>query len=459
MITATSPIERVVLTHLQIPLKESFRISGGEVAIKDAILVTVETSSGIGHGESSPMAASFGYSSDTPDGCWDDLRNRIAPSLIGRTINSPVEIAALASTWTGSRFAAAGAENALWDLLGQAHHATIAQMLGAIDEQISLGVQSGLAVGLYDSIVELLETIETHLVEGNRRVKIKIKPGSDVELVRAVRQHFGEVPLMVDGNGAYTAADIDVFRELDEFDLLMFEQPMKASDLDGLARLQEAVSTPVCLDETAETLEQTAEAIRRRACRIVNLKIQRVGGLGPARAIHDLCYQHGIACWVGSMPELGLGQAYGIHLATLANCKYPTDIEPAARWFVDDYVVPPLELSAPGLFTVPTRPGLGFQIDAIKVRRYQVRQVDFTRGRPADGDRGNLVMNVSLTTAVSRGHLLRDPRRGNPDGGGRPRLTADHRHARPPLESEPVPASLAGRRIHDNAQRIYRLST
>ena len=216
-------------------------------------------------------------------------------------------------------------------MLGQAHHATIAQMLGAIDEQISLGVQSGLAVGLYDSIVELLMTIETHLAEGYRRVKIKIKPGSDVELVRAVRQHFGEIPLMVDGNGAYTSADIDVFRELDEFDLLMLEQPMKASDLDGLARLQEAVSTPVCLDETAETHELTAEAIRRRACRIVNLKIQRVGGLGPARAIHDLCYQQGIACWVGSMPELGLGQAHGIHLATLANCKYPTDIEPAAR--------------------------------------------------------------------------------------------------------------------------------
>ena len=382
MMTATSPIERVVLTHLQIPLKESFRTSGGEVAIKDAILVTVETSSGIGHGESSPMAASFGYSSDAPDGCWDDLRNTIAPSLIGRTINSTAEIAALASTWTGSRFAAAGAENALWDLLGQAHHATIAQMLGAIDEQISLGVQSGLAVGLYDSIVELLMTIETHLAEGYRRVKIKIKPGSDVELVRAVRQHFGDIPLMVDGNGAYTSADIDVFRELDEFDLLMLEQPMKASDLDGLARLQEAVSTPVCLDETAETHELTAEAIRRRACRIVNLKIQRVGGLGPARAIHDLCYQQGIACWVGSMPELGLGQAHGIHLATLANCKYPTDIEPAARWFVDDYVVPPLELAAPGLFAVPTRPGLGFQIDAAKVRRYQVRQVDFT-ARPA----------------------------------------------------------------------------
>jgi O-succinylbenzoate synthase len=133
----------------------------------------------------------------------------------------------------------------------------------------------------------------------------------------------------------------------------------------------------VCLDETAETLESTGEAIRRGACRIVNLKIQRVGGLGPARAIHDLCHRHGVACWVGSMPELGLGQAFGIHLASLANCKYPTDVEPSTRWFVDDYVAPPLELSAPGLFAVPTRPGLGFQVDPVKVRRYQLRQVEF----------------------------------------------------------------------------------
>jgi O-succinylbenzoate synthase len=378
MMAATSPIDRVVLTHLQIPLKEPFRISGGEVAVKDAILVTVETASAMGHGESSPMAAGFGYSEDTPEGCWDDLRTAIAPSLIGQSIDSPAAIAALASTWSGSRFAAAGAENALWDLLGQAHHATVAGLLGAIDEQISLGVQSGLAVGLCSSIVSLLKTIETHLAEGYRRVKIKIQPGSDVELVRAVRQHFGEIPLMVDANGAYTAADLDVFRALDEFDLLMFEQPMKARDLDGLALLQQTVTTPVCLDESADTHEQTAEAIRRGVCRIVNIKIQRVGGLGPARAIHDLCHRHGIACWVGSMPELGLGQAYGIHLASLANCKYPTDVEPSARWFVDDYVVPPLELAAPGLFTVPSRPGLGFQVDAAKVRRYQVRQEAFT---------------------------------------------------------------------------------
>jgi O-succinylbenzoate synthase len=375
---ATSPIERVVLTHLQIPLKEPFRISGGEVAIKDAILVTLETSSAIAQGESSPMAAGFGYSADTPEGCWDDLERTIAPSLIGKTVDSTAAIAELAASWKGSRFAVAGAETALWDLLGQAHHATIAGLLGADKQQVGLGVQSGLAVGLYPSIVELLKAIETHLDEGYRRVKIKIQPGNDVELVRAVRQHFGEVPLMVDANGAYSAADIDIFRQLDEFDLLMFEQPMAAGDFDGSAMLQKAVTTPVCLDESAETPEQTAEAIRRAACRIVNIKIQRVGGLGPARMIHDLCHQAGIACWVGSMPELGIGQAAGIHLATLANFKYPTDVEPSARWFVDDYVVPPLELATPGLFSVPTRPGLGCQVDAVRLRRYQVRQAEFT---------------------------------------------------------------------------------
>jgi O-succinylbenzoate synthase len=371
-------VERITLTHLQIPLKEPFRISGGEVSIKDAILVTVETSSGIGLGESSPMAVGFGYSSDSPEGCWDDLAERIAPRLLGRSFPTIEAIADLSAGWNGSRFASAGVETALWDLLGQARHATIAELLGASVEQLDRGVESGLAVGLYPTIVELLKTIETHLAEGYRRVKIKIAPGHDVELVRAIRQHFGDIELMVDANGAYTQDDLDVFRALDDEDLLMFEQPMAAGDLGGLAALQAEVATPVCLDESAETLEQTALAIERGACRIVNIKIQRVGGFGPALALHDLCYTHGVACWVGTMPELGVGQAQGLHLAALANCKYPTDIEPSARWFVDDYIVPLIEMSSPGILSVPTRPGLGYQVDPAKVRRYQVQHREFT---------------------------------------------------------------------------------
>jgi O-succinylbenzoate synthase len=371
-------LNRVNLTHLQIPLKEPFRISGGEVGVKDAILVMLETSSAIGIGESSPMALGFGYSNDSPEGCWEDLAEQIVPRVLGRSFNSPEDIAAFSAGLSASRFAIAGVETALWDLLGQARHATIAELMGASIEQLDRGVESGLAVGLYPTIVELLKTIENHLSEGYRRVKIKIAPGRDVELVRAVRQHFGDIELMVDANGAYTIDDIEVFRTLDEDDLLMFEQPLAADDLDGLAALQAAVTTPICLDETAETPEKTAEAIRRGACRIVNIKIQRVGGFGPALALHNLCYEQGVACWVGTMPELGVGQAQGIHLAALANCRYPSDVEPSARWFVDDYVVPLIELSAPGILRVPTRPGLGYHVDPAKVRRYQVKHREFT---------------------------------------------------------------------------------
>lgn len=374
----TDAIQSVRLSHLQIPFKEAFRIAGGSATVKDAILVSLETAGGlVGVGESSPMAAGFGYSADTPEGCWADLVDRIAPSLLGRVFSEVEEIAALASSWTGSRFAVAGAETACWDLLGQARHESLAELLGAGADRVEQGVESGLAVGLYPTIVELLQVIEHHLSEGYRRVKIKIAPGRDIDLVHAVRQHFGDIPLMVDANASYSRADLPVFRQLDAYELLMFEQPLAADDLDGLAALQAAVATPVCLDETATSAEQTAEAIRRGACRIVNIKLQRVGGFGPALALYNLCKEQGVACWVGSMPELGVGQAQGIHLAALANCKYPTDIEPSARWFVDDCVVPLIELSSPGLLRVPTRPGLGYQVDPAKVRRYQVRGREF----------------------------------------------------------------------------------
>ncbi len=374
----TGAIERVSLTHLQIPFKEPFQVGGGEVVVKDAILVTVETTSGLGIGECSPPGAlALPLGSDlSVDACWEQLCGPIAASLLGRTFSKPDDIAALASTWRGCSFAAAGAETACWDLLGRARHATLADLLGASPEQIARGVESGLAVGPYPTIVELLRAIETHLAEGYRRVKITIRPGADIEHVRAVRQHFGEVPLMVAADAAYTAVDIDIFRALDDLDLLMIEQPLASNDLDGLTVLQAAIATPVCLDATAESVGSIHEAIERGGCRIVNLKIQRLGGLGPALAVHDDCLRQGVACWVGTMPELGVGRAQGIHLAALPNCRYPTDIEPSARWFVDDYISPLLELSSPGLLSVPTRPGLGFEIDHPRVRRYQIRQHD-----------------------------------------------------------------------------------
>lgn len=376
--SVTDPIERVVLTHIQVPFKEPYRTSAGEVVIRDAIVVEVSTSSGIGLGESTPMPGELGVEVGGAERCWNELTRVIAPDLLGRTLGDVDDIAATAEGWKARGCSAAGAETALWDLLGQARHAPIAELLGATDLRIDQGVEAGLTLGLPSSIVELIRSIEAHLEAGYRRVNLKIRPGQDVELVRAIRQHCGDVPLVVDADGAYTQRDVDVFRELDGHNLLMIEQPLPANDLDALALLQKCIATPICLDETASDPETVAEAIRRGAGRIVNLKIQRVGGLGPARAIHDLCYPAGVACWVGCTPELGIGQAHAIHLATLPNCKYPSDVVPTSRWFVDDYSSPLIELAGPGIIEVPTRPGLGFLLDAAKVKRYQVRQQEFS---------------------------------------------------------------------------------
>ena len=280
-------IDRVDLIHLRIPLEEPFRISGGQVSEKDAILVQVRADGLVGHGESSPMAAGFGYSADTPESCWDDLVERIAPRVLGKTIDCLRAVTTLVGLIPGSNFAKAGVETALWDLWGKAVGKPLALMLGGVRQR----VESGLAVGLYPSTQELLDRIALHLAGGYRRVKIKIKPGSDVQLVEAVRHRFGDIPLFVDANAAYTLNDIEVFRELDKFRLMMFEQPFAADDWEGLSRLQDAVETTICVDESAKSSEATGELIRRGCCRIVNIKIQRVGGLGPARELHDLCQQ------------------------------------------------------------------------------------------------------------------------------------------------------------------------
>lgn len=375
MFTSTSPIERVVLTRVQIPLKSSWPEATVEAGVKEAVLVTLETAAALAHGESSPAPSQ----SRMVDACWDELTAVVAPKLLGVSVDCTERIGEVAGSWGASPIATAGAETALWDLLGQEHRVTVAQLLGADETQIGLGVESGLALGLYPSVVDLLGAIESHLAEGYRRVKLRIAPGRDLEFVKAARQHFEDVELMVDAGAQYTSADADLFRELDEMDLLMIEQPFAAGDLVAMADLQKALSTPICLDESADTAERTAEAIRLGSCRIVNLKVQRTGGLSPARALHDLCFQHGVACWVGSTAEFGLGQTFNVHLGTLANCKYPTDLQPSARWFVDDFAVPAFEMSSPGVFTVPDRPGVGVQIDPQKVRRYQIDRREFTR--------------------------------------------------------------------------------
>jgi O-succinylbenzoate synthase len=366
-------IRKITLTHVRVPLVEPFRISSGAVAEKDGIVVHVDTGELTGFGESSPMSGSF-YSSDTPESCWRELCESLAPALAGKEFDSPLDAARAAGALPGSNFAKVGLETAFWDLEAKRLGKPLWELLGGSPRP----VESGLAVGLYDDVTCLLRAIERYLRDGYKRVKIKIEPGHDVELLRAVRRSFGEIPLFVDANGAYNLTHLDVFRQMDEFGLMMFEQPFAGGMLAELAELQNKVRTPVCLDESLDSEAQLLEAIRLGSFRIANIKIQRVGGFRNALAIYDICMNSGIPVWVGTMPELGVGQAQGMAFATLSGCAFPTDVEASLRWFRDDIIAPVLEVRN-GCLHPSSGAGLGFDLDQEKLARYSVATAAFGR--------------------------------------------------------------------------------
>ncbi len=364
-------IDGVTLTHVRIPLLEPFRISNGAIDEKDGILVGIRADGLTGYGESSPMSGSF-YSADTPETCWSDLTERIVPALLATPAPTRDHVNRILSTLPVSPFSLAGVDCALWDLEAQLQGVPLYRLLGGTRSS----VEAGLAVGIYPSIPELLHCIERYLIEGYKRVKIKIQPGWDRGPLNAVRKEFGAIPLMVDANCAYTQDDITLLKSLDDFDLVMIEQPLPLSDLEGHARLQAAVKTPVCLDESAEHVTAVRKAITLGACRIVNIKIQRVGGLTAALAIHDLCREAGIPVWAGTMPELGIGSNQTVHLATLPNFLYPTDVQSSARWFVDDIITPALKAEK-GLLSIPDGTGNCVGVDRRVIARYSVREESF----------------------------------------------------------------------------------
>ncbi len=277
------PVERMTLTHLQIPFKESCRGVGDEAADQGRDPGNGRDQRRSGTRRMLPEHRGVGEGRKPAEECWVDLADRIAPRLLGRSFDTVEELNDLAATWTDKAKSAAiaGRKPPAGTSSLRRGHAPLAEMLGASRDQLGLKVESGLAVGLYPTVVELLKAIETHLAEGYRRIKIEIEPGRDVELVHAVRQHFGDLPLMVDARGAYTIADLNVFRELDLFDLLMIEQPMAADDLAGSAALQAELVTPICLDESSPLPRHDRRGDSKGACRIVSLKIGNAWGTRP----------------------------------------------------------------------------------------------------------------------------------------------------------------------------------
>jgi len=363
---------RISLIHVVVPMTEAFRISSGEVSAKESIVIQIERDGIMAFGEASPMSGGF-YSGETPESTWDFLLEYAIPALMERKDFRPGFVLEILATGISEPFAWAGLEGALWDLMVQEESRSFTDVLGVDFHPI----ESGLAVGICSSIPELLSACRRYMADGYKRLKIKIQPGWDIEPLRIVRETFAGVPLMVDANAAYGEEDFPTFDEIDKMGLIMVEQPFAKMNWDGLAKLQSRICTPICIDESAYDEEAVRQCIDRQACRIVNIKIQRVGGIGRAKRIHDLCMNRGIPNWVGTMPELGIAAVHALYLALLPNCTYPTDVEASSRWFVEDIISPPIEVVA-GIINVSQehrgRPNVNMDVlEHYTIRRRDIR--------------------------------------------------------------------------------------
>ena len=352
-------IERVELHHIELPLAHPFETSFGREFTRPCILVAVHGGGLIGWGECVAGAGPW-YSSETIETAWHVLRDFLIPAVLGREVASPADVVARFRRVRGHPMARAALENGVWDLLAQAQGVSLADLLGGGKERVSVGV----SVGIEPTLEALLEVVDRYVAEGYGRVKLKIKPGWDVDVVRAVRERWPDLPLQVDANCAYTLADVPVLRELDQFDLLLIEQPLHHDDIVDHARLQAQLRTPLCLDESIHSPDHARWALDIEACRVVNIKVGRVGGLTAARQIHDLCAERGVPVWCGGMLETNVGRATNVALATLPNFTLPGDISASARYYPEgrDIAAPNFVLDDDSTLSVPTGPGLGVRV-------------------------------------------------------------------------------------------------
>ena len=359
-------VKSVVLHRVCVPLAEPFRISNGVVAHKDSILIEVTTVDGVkGWGECSPMTGTF-YSSITPEISWQNLTEALIPKVLNLRDFQPESFYQELRQMPADNFSKTGIEGALWEVLANRTGKSLCELLGVTRRP----VPSGVAIGIFDTVAELLERVRLYVAQGYQRVKIKIQPGWDLEPVSMIRQHLPEVQLMVDANAAYTLSDSVMFKELDQFDLMMIEQPLAADAIDEAGELQAQLKTPLCADESAESLTTLDQLIQKKAAQIINIKVQRVGGLSEALLMLETALNAGLKCWIGTMPELGIASAQALHLAMHSGFTFPTDIEASTRWYVNDVIEPYIEIDHAGFIHVPEGVGSGFNVSHAKVEQY-----------------------------------------------------------------------------------------
>jgi O-succinylbenzoate synthase len=365
-------LESVQLREIHLPLVHYFETSFGRTDNRRIILVTVRTRDGVGHGECT-AGEEPGYSCETTETAWHMLGDFIIPSLLGKDLENARAVNGALSAIRGNRMAKAALETAVWDLEARLLGVPLGRHLGGVRREIPCGV----SIGIQDSIPALLEKVGREVAAGYRRIKIKIKPGWEIEPVRCIRAEFPNVPLMADANSAFRLSDLPLLRKLDPFNLMMIEQPLADDDIVDHATLQRELATPICLDESILSAEDARKAVEMGSCRIINVKLGRVGGYCEALKINDYCGRNGVPIWCGGMLESGIGRAHNIAMSSLSAFSLPGDVSASQRYYAEDTVRPPVTVTPAGTIRLPDGPGIGYDLDGERIQRATVRTKDF----------------------------------------------------------------------------------
>ena len=367
-------IKSVELTEINLPLVHFFETSFGRTYERRIILVRVEDADGAeGWGEIT-CGEEPGYSDEWTDSAWVTAEKILAPMVVGKEVERAADVWNLMKWARGHRMAKSGIETACWDLEAKKLGVSLWRHLGGVNREIDCGV----SIGIQDSVALLLDKIRVELEAGYKRIKIKISPRWDYDVIKAVRAEFGDILLMGDANSAYTLADIDKLKSLDEFGLMMLEQPLPYDDIIDHAKLQAQISTPICLDEPIKSPEDARKAIELGSGKIINLKNGRVGGHTQSKLVEKVCREAGMPVWCGGMLESGIGRAHNIAISTLAGYTMPGDVSASKRYWHEDIIEPAVEVSAQGTITAPDGPGIGFEVKRDRIEKITQRRVSIS---------------------------------------------------------------------------------
>src|ERR1700746_1790523 len=362
-------IEAITLREIHLPLVHFFETSFHRLYHRRILLVTAQAEGVEGWGESVVGEDPY-YSSEWIDSAGQTMTQYLIPALLGQKLESGRGCPALFARVRSHRMAKAALENAVWDAEANQKKLPLWKLLGGTRREIPCGV----SIGIQDSVEQLLDKIQTELAAGYRRIKVKVKPGWDLNVLERIRSRWADITLSCDANSAYTLDETEHLRKFDQFNLLMIEQPLWNDDIYYHARLQKELRTAICLDESIVNVRAAAFAVETGACRIVNMKVGRVGGFSEALKIHDLCHAHNIPVWCGGMLETGIGRAHNIALSTLQNFSLPGDVSASKRYWKEGIIEPEVEVSPEGMIAVTDKPGTGYRIKTDLIEKLTVRK-------------------------------------------------------------------------------------